>query len=56
MINNQDWNKYVNTGEVELRVLQGIVKVIKTGGSLNGRQLAIYMSNSDIIETLLKLK
>ena len=56
MINNEDWQKYVNTGEVELRVLRGIVKVIKGGGKMNSRQLAIYMSNADIIETLLKVR
>jgi|TARA_R110002096_G_scaffold421146_1_gene626666 hypothetical protein len=56
MISNQEWEKYVNTGKISLRAIQEIVSGLKRGAPLNGRQLAIYMSNSDMIETLLKLK
>ena len=55
MISNQEWTRYVNTGEVDLRVIQEIVEAMKKGSPLNGRQLAVYMSNSDMIETLLKV-
>lgn len=56
MISNQEWERYVNTGEVDLRVIQEIVSGMKRGAPLNGRQVAIYMSNADIIETLLKVR
>ena len=55
MISNQEWEKYVNTGKVNQRVIQEIVEAMKKGSPLNGRQLAVYMNNSDMIETLLKV-
>ena len=56
MISNQEWERYVNTGKVNQRVIQEIVEGMKRGAKLNGRQLAIYISNSEEIETLLKSK
>ena len=56
MMSDEEWERYVNTGEVDLRVIQEIVSCMKRGATLNDRQLAIYMSNADMIETLLKVK
>jgi len=54
MINDQDWQKYVDTGEVGIHMLKDIVRRIKAGEKLGTRELAIYMSHGEIIEGLLK--
>ena len=56
LISNNDWKKYVNTGELGIHVLQDIVKRIKAGEKLSTKDLAIYTSHGDILETLLRTK
>jgi hypothetical protein len=56
MISIKDWKRYVDTGEVGIKILQDIAEVIKTRGTLDSKQLAIYISHSGMVETLLKLK
>lgn len=54
MISDADWKKYVDTGDVSYKVLKGMVLRIKEGKSLGIRELAIYTTHADILETLLK--
>jgi hypothetical protein len=54
MISDADWKKYVDTGDVSYKVLKNIVLCIKSGESLGIRELAVYTTHADILETLLK--
>ena len=56
MINDQDWQKYVDTGEVGIHMLKDIVRRNKAGEKLGTRDLAVYSSHADILETLLRIK
>ena len=56
MISNQDWKVYVDIGDVGIEVLEGIAQKIKTRETLDSRELAVYMGNSGIIESILRLK
>lgn len=52
-MSSEEWQRYVDTGEVSGKVLMEIVKRIKTGEDLGTRDLAVYMSHGEIIERLL---
>lgn len=54
MINNKDWQTYVDTGEIHAKYLQEIADHIKQGRSLSTKELAIYGTHHQIIEALLK--
>lgn len=53
-MNEQEWESYVNTGEVPYHFFKSMVKLIKQGEKLNQQHLAVYTSHGEIIEILLK--
>lgn len=50
----EDWQRYVDTGEVSYAVIKDIVNRIKKGETLGMRDLAVYQSNNEMIEVLLR--
>lgn len=52
-MSSEEWQKYVDTGEVSYKTIMGIVNRIKKGEVLGAKDLAVYMSNADMIEVLL---
>jgi hypothetical protein len=55
-MNQQEWQSYVNFGEVPHHFFQSMVEIIKKGGKLNRQHLAVYQSHGEIVETMLKNK
>jgi hypothetical protein len=53
-MDKQEWQRYVNLGEVPYHFFKSMVKLIKEGGKLNGQHLAVYQSHGEIVEILLK--
>ena len=53
-MNNEEWNTYVNTGEVPYHFFKSMIKLIKEGGKLNQQHMAVYTSHGAIVEILLK--
>lgn len=54
MMSDKEWKKYVDTGEVSYDTIKDIVNRIKKGETLGIRDLAVYNSNADMIEVLLR--
>lgn len=54
MMSDKDWKKYVDTGEVSYAVIKDIVNRIRKGETLGIRDLAVYQSNNEMIEVLLR--
>jgi len=52
----EEWQLYVDTGEVPMHFLNSMVEAIKSGKTLNSQHLAVYQSHGKIIEVLLALK
>jgi surface polysaccharide O-acyltransferase-like enzyme len=50
----EEWQCYVNTGEVPLHFIKSMVKLIREGKVLSQQHIAVYTSHARIIETLLK--
>jgi hypothetical protein len=55
-MNPQEWQHYVDKGEVPMHFFKSMVEAIKTGATLNHQHLAVYQSHGKIIEVLLSLK
>lgn len=53
-MNQQEWQCYVNTGEVPSHFFHSMVEIIREGGKLNLQHLAVYQSHGEIIEIMLK--
>ena len=53
---DKEWKHYVDTGKVSYNTIKDIVERIKNGETLGIKDLAIYNSNADMIEVLLKKK
>lgn len=53
-MNEQEWESYVNTGEVPYHFFKSMVDLIKQGKKLNQQHLAVYTSHGEIVEILLK--
>ena len=53
-MDQQEWQHYVNLGEVPQHFFQSMVKLIREGKSLNLQHLAVYQSHGEIIEIMLK--
>jgi len=53
---DQEWKRYVDTGEVPYHFFKSMVNAIKNGDKLNGQHLAVYSSHGRIIEVLLSIK
>lgn len=53
-MDKEEWNTYVNSGEVPYHFFKSMVDLIKQGKRLNEQHLAVYMSHGEIIEALLK--
>jgi len=51
-----DWVEYVETGFANIEILKEIVAIIKKGGVLSDKHLAIYESYNIAIEALLRSK
>lgn len=52
----EEWQLYVDTGEVPMHFFKSMVEAIKNGKTLNSQHLAVYQSHGKIIEILLSLK
>jgi hypothetical protein len=55
-MNSEEWNHYIETGEVPRDFLNEIIDKIKSGGTLSLEHLAVYQTHSYLIEILLKKK
>jgi hypothetical protein len=55
-MNPQEWQHYVDKGEVPMHFLKSMVESIKKGERLNGQHLAVYQSHGMIIEMMLRKK
>ena len=55
-MNPQEWKHYVDKGEVPMHFFKSMVEAIKSGGTLNNQHMAVYKSNSQVIEMLLAKK
>lgn len=53
-MNEQEWQSYVDSGEVPWHFFKSMIDLIKKGEKLNEQHLAVYMSHGEIIEILLK--
>ena len=54
MIPKKDWDRYIDTGKLELKYVKDLVDRIKKGERLNLQDLQVYQTHADIIEVLLK--
>jgi len=50
----ESWNKWVDTGELQIKDIKLIVSKIQRGQQLTQQEMAVYPSHADIIETMLK--
>jgi hypothetical protein len=55
-MNPQEWQHYVDKGEVPMHFFKSMVEAIKTGGTLNHQHMAVYQSHGPIIEMMLAKK
>lgn len=55
-MNPQEWETYLESGIVPPPFIEEIVQLIKGGGYLTSRHLAVYQSHAQIIETYLQKK
>ena len=55
-MNPQEWERYVDSGEVPYHFFKSMVKAIKNGDALTSQHLAVYQSHGKVIEVLLNLK
>lgn len=53
-MSEQEWQTYVDTGEIPIKHLKEIARRIKMGKSLSVKELSIYRTHHQIIESLLK--
>ena len=52
-MNPQEWEHYVDSGEVPYHFFKSMVESIKNGDALTSQHLAVYSSHGEIIEVLL---
>lgn len=55
-MNPQEWETYLENGIVPLHFIKEMVELIKGGGHLTTRHLAVYQSHAQIIEAYLRKK
>ena len=55
-MNPQEWQHYVDKGEVPMHFFKSMVESIKKGERLNGQHLAVYQSHGMIVEMMLRKK
>ena len=54
-MNEQEWESYVNTGEVPYHFFKSMVDLLKQGKKLNQQHIAVYTSHGWFVEELLKI-
>lgn len=55
-MNKQEWETYLESGIVPPHFIKEMVELIKGGGHLTSRHLAVYQSHAQIIEAHLQKK
>lgn len=54
MIPQEDWDRYIDTGKLDLIYIKALVERIKQGQQLTLQDLQVYQSHGPIIELLLQ--
>ena len=54
MIPKEDWDRYIDTGKLDLIYIKALVNRIKQGQKLTLQDLQVYQSHGPIIELLLQ--
>jgi len=54
MIPQEDWNKYIDTGEISIEIIKEIAERIKSGANLDLKDLQVYQTHAELIEHYLR--